>query len=1555
MPPQGMRSRATVLILLLFGLSLSPLVSSDSTISSSTTWSGNVVLSGNVTVDSSSTLVLEPGTVVDAQTYWLQIDGVLEATDSVFLTSETSTSLGSTGSGLWGGISISSSGSAVLTNVTISGADSALEVHGDATIHESILISNSYIGFDIGSSGIVDAENVTMSTIDIQSIVNHGILSIEIGMFSNTATGILSSSQLTVSDVSFIDTGVAIDVVSGSADVDGLGLENVSVGVGSDSGASTDVSSIYGQHVALLIDGTDADDLTISNALISGDRLLWGTMDSITITDTNFTQEYPGRSVVDLRCLTDCRLEHVYIHNADVGLDVDGSGTTTISNSEIYADQLGIRASGTGLLTVDTSILTANETALSISSLDSHISNSTISLHDGIGPAATLLEGTHQWDVVEITKPYSSLDTTSIGLDAWYSSIQSTSLTTNGFALGADLEDSSLHAEIGAFINGKSRGLNAVDSHLVIGTLTTTAQQYGMVLGESTVAHVEDWAANLHNTPLILEESSTAYIREFTPLNTAQGSSDAIGDGTMLFGGPTTSTVSTTDSGYLYETLVSFTDVNNQPIQATAHTYGFTSIADSNGIASLPLLSSGTMVEVLFDGQGVSTELFGNQQGQTVQIIALPEGDWNLPASSMVILGARPDGQAHQLNGDLTFGANAHLKLIDTSLIVDAQSTVDLGSSGTLTGDNGILNTSSLSMSVQSTLVSEGQGLELQAPVQWSCSQLQSITNIRFMSTISLAPLCEVEMLGGQASETIAIGSGASFSLISTLNIEVLDKGSPVEGATIIVGGQTVQTDSTGTAMAQTTARSVNSQGDLKEGTKTVTMQIGSFTEFYAWDSQQSSSHTFMASTVPTGTITSWLVLEETWSPYRLEGDLTIDSTTRMTVNDGVELRIASDAVIDVQGIFEAGDATISSTGFGARWGGLLLDGIIGSRIDLSETLIVEGSPLLTLAGQGEVSAQGVQFARSAGADPLINIFSSSKASLTLIDSELRDAGSMCIQSQSQDTLLTLQDVTFSDCNGDGLWARLSSIEIDGLTLETGLEDGLDLTGVSGHVNEIQSDSFDGEYVVRMHSIVDGFQLRDSSIHAGQNGGIFAFKCENLVLTNLSVLGAPGIDLDETSGELHDIVLDGYNAGVGLTIRHGISDPVVVEGLQISDYSVGLKLHAHDFEEPAPAILRNVSIDSIEAVSVEYFDARFESSSILGNLSILSGIIDVVDSLLTGSTSIDGDGLVNEWSTHSMRALLNREVVEATFTVSSSLLDAPIEFTASFVDVEMLHTTSLSDGTTSTNEATATILSSQSLLSSEVFAIGSGSEKEVVFNLQANTPPSLSITSPYSGQRYMETTPVEVSLVVLDDTTDVENIGLSWSVFDAQNQPVTQGQTPSVQFNISSLDPGLFVLQFVATDNLGLATMIEIDIEITQLDTDGDWVSTCSSDTWFDPSTGLQCGPDIYDPDDDNDGRLDDNDVWPKDPCAWIDTDEDGQPDRIDCPSGASTTLFEDQDDDGDGIPDELEGTSLGKEEGNATALILICSIVILVLILFFIRVRGGGPKSLGEIDERML
>ena len=1554
-----MRSQAIALFVLLLATSLTPFVSSDVTITATdATWDGeNHVLDGNVTVSSSSTLTIESGAIIDTGDYWIQIDGSLIATDVEFMSSVTPTSQGSTGAGLWPGIIISSTADAVLTNVTIRGAESALAVHGDVTIHEEILITNSYIGLDIHATGTVIAEYVTMDTIDIQAVHNEGQLTVTTGEFTNAATGIHSSNEVTASDVTFNQTGFALDIVAGDATITGLGLDNVSVGIGSDAGASTTVSSIFGQSVTLLIDGSGTDDLTVSDALLTGDRLLWGSVESIDVSEIDFTQQSLDRTAIDIRCTINCIFDDVKLSQTEIGFDIDGPGVTEIKNSDIESTNIALRGSGDGLLILEDSNFTSQGKVMTFSGLDTEITDSNAELSQGDGPAVNVLEGQHQWNNFNVEKAYSSSDVTSQGIDAWYTSIESTSLTTNGYSTGAVFEDSALTAETATFINGKTTGLYGIQSTFTLEDLITSTQQYGVRLADESHLQTSTWAANLHNTPLLLEEDSTANARTFTPQNTAQGSSDAVGDGIFLYGGPTTSTISTTAYGYLYETYVSFTDINNQPIQADAYAHNFLSTGDTNGVASLPLLSTGSMVDVLYQGAGVRAELIGNQAGQSVQIITVPQGDWNLPSSSTIVLGAKPDGSPHILNGNLNFATNSQLKLIDTTLIVDSSSSVDLGASGTLSGDGGILNATSLSLNVQSTFTSEGNGLEIQSPVQWACSSAQSISDVRFTSTLSIGALCEVEMTGGEANEQITVGTGGSFSLFSVLGISVLDKGVPVEGATIIVDGQTVSTDALGEATTQTTARSVDSQGDVQGGTKTVTMQIQSFTEFYAWDTKRSTSHTFMASTLPTGTINSWLVLEKSWSPYRLEGDLTIASTTKLTVNDGVELRIASQAIIDVQGVFEAGSATISSTGFGARWGGLVLDGIVGSRIQLSGTQLVEGSPLLTVSGYGEMVAENVNFARSAGSDPLILINSGAQATVSLSNSHLRDAGSMCIQSQSPDAKIVLDGVEFTDCNGDAAWIRLSDVEFNNVTINGGMEDGLALIGVTGQVSGLKTSSFVGDSTVRLESIDGDFIIEDSQISAGSEVGLIAFNCDDLIIRNLELSGAPGLDIDETSGQLEQITAHGNGVGTGVTIRHGKASSMMVSDLSITNYSVGLRLHAHDFEEPGVAYIHNLTIDSSDALSVEYYDAQISDSDLVGSISVAGSTINIIDSSIIGTKSLSTEGVLNEWSTHSLSAILNGISVEATYVISTELLDQPSTYSGQFIDIILQYSKHTEIQSELSTSATIETYSAMSLVNNSEFELGNGVNQQVTISLLPNAAPVASVSAPYSGQRFMETVPIEVIYTVLDDTTILSDIAMSWKVFDAQSQLVKEGllSDSGSSFNVTNMGPGLYVLQVIATDDLSLFSTVEVDFEVTLLDTDGDWISSCSSDTWFDALNGVQCGPDIYDPDDDNDGRLDENDVWPTDACAWMDTDDDGQPDRIECPEGKTTMLFEDQDDDGDGTPDELEGKSSTKNEDQSTALLLIGGIIVIVLIIFFLRTRGGGPKSLGEIDERML
>ena len=72
---------------------------------------------------------------------------------------------------------------------------------------------------------------------------------------------------------------------------------------------------------------------------------------------------------------------------------------------------------------------------------------------------------------------------------------------------------------------------------------------------------------------------------------------------------------------------------------------------------------------------------------------------------------------------------------------------------------------------------------------------------------------------------------------------------------------------------------------------------------------------------------------------------------------------------------------------------------------------------------------------------------------------------------------------------------------------------------------------------------------------------------------------------------------------------------------------------------------------------------------------------------------------------------------------------------------------------------------------------------------------------------------------------------------------------------------------------------------------------------------------DLWDDDDDNDGFLDDQDAFPLDACAHLDTDGDGMPDEI--LSSCQSPLNQDDDDDGDGWSDADEA-ACGTESKQA-------------------------------------
>ena len=75
----------------------------------------------------------------------------------------------------------------------------------------------------------------------------------------------------------------------------------------------------------------------------------------------------------------------------------------------------------------------------------------------------------------------------------------------------------------------------------------------------------------------------------------------------------------------------------------------------------------------------------------------------------------------------------------------------------------------------------------------------------------------------------------------------------------------------------------------------------------------------------------------------------------------------------------------------------------------------------------------------------------------------------------------------------------------------------------------------------------------------------------------------------------------------------------------------------------------------------------------------------------------------------------------------------------------------------------------------------------------------------------------------------------------------------------------------------------------------------------------------------------------------------------LECPPGYSSWLTEDMDDDGDGVPDVLEGVTTDDEDLNVNALLVVLALLVVVVLLFFARLRRGGPGDLTGLDQRHL
>ena len=1564
-------SRALFLVAILLLTPLSYLsqnsLAADSTIQVNTTWSGNVVLTGNVTVSNGSTLTLSQGTTVDGgDGYWIRVDGTLLANSVQFFSSQTPLTAGSHGAGMWTGIYVASKGHALLDQVTISNAKTALKVDGNLSASK-LVIEDAYIG--INNFGTSTINTLTAEHIDYEVVRNSGSLHLSKGTFEDVAGGIWSTGTTTIDTVTVSQAGTGLRSTSGTLQASGIDFSNTSVAIASQNGASTNIQHCTGDNISLFIDAANSDDLTVSNAFISGKRLLLANgASSLTMTDIEFvgvqTEFLP---VVDQRCDGTCNWANIDVSNVNFGLSLSGNGNHSLSSVNLTSYERGIEGTGVGNIAMDWANISAGTTGIGLRDPDSNFANTHIVTTSSDSTAIDLLGGKHTWTSVATSKAYSAFDTTSVALAAWYSDISTDTFSSLHFGNGIVANHASLTAQEVSVKDGKGTGILLDDSTMAADTLRTRAYPNAVILNGESHLQLSNFAAENHATPLEITTHSSATIRNFQPLNTPSSSSDALGDGTLIYGGSTSAIVSVSQVQFLDETPVTFTDLAGNPVQASITVHGYHLMSDINGAATLPLIASGSTVDITLSGAGIRVTLFGSQMGQSVQVPVIPQGDWTIDSGQFVYLGERPDGTPHVLTGNLTILTGGGLEVSNTILQLPTLGTVTLEGTATLAGSDATIKSHSLSVGIDSTVSqSSGSGdLTIESNVTWVCQSVRSSNNLVIDGSLLIQPNCQVELLDGQISGAITVLTGGELTMLSSLEISVLDKGQPVVGATISIDGAVTMTDANGKVATNAVARQVDDSSDTLGSVKNINLQIGSFYDFITWDTLSSFEYTFMASTITPGTLSNWMVLESRWSPYFLDADLTVESSGTLTIDDGVSLRISDGSKITVDGRIDVGAATLSSTGLGSRWGGLLLTGA-DALVDLSNTNFVEASPALNVQGQGTFVADGVTIARASGSDPLIQIDSNSNATIVLKNSQLYDAGDGCIKAFPSSTQLSLESVEMESCNGIGIWARQVEVNMNDITLGENISTGFDLTSVIGSLSQVNATQFNGQgHILSLESIDADFSVTSFNGTVGAAAGISVTNSRNIQMNTIQLTGSPGIDVDNSAGVIEDVILNGQGSGTAFICHHGrSSDSLYLIDVVAFSYSVGIDLHDDgDGTAIAPIIVRNPDIITSTVLSSENYPARIEGGSFYGIVSA-SGLItiDLIDATSDNSAMYNGAEL-RTWETFTFSATLDGTLHSVEFTASTSGLASEFSFSASGNSVLIEIPTSIVKNQSSSSLTQFTLETHASGLPNTIQNISYSStmSKNVILVLTANSPPSVEITSPYSGERVMESYPLLAILNYSDDHDLLQDLSLVWIVTDASGVEVMRGPSEP-QYNITDLQFGLYVLEVYVTDTLGATSSDAVDFEITELDSDGDWTSTCiftqSTGVWFDQENGYSCGPDSEDSDDDNDGHIDIRDAWPVDPCAWLDSDGDGFPNSVDCPEGKETYLIADLDDDGNGVLDSQE-TETSSESGDfSTGTLLLIVLIIGGIVLFMMRTKRGGEKNWDDstsIDERHL
>ncbi len=576
------------------------------------------------------------------------------------------------------------------------------------------------------------------------------------------------------------------------------------------------------------------------------------------------------------------------------------------------------------------------------------------------------------------------------------------------------------------------------------------------------------------------------------------------------------------------------------------------------------------------------------------------------------------------------------------------------------------------------------------------------------------------------------------------------------------------------------------------------------------------------------------------------------------------------------------------------------------------------------------------------------------EGSISNLDAASHNGTNSSLELSQQDEKLSMRNLILSpaaklwDCSFGGNAITFSEIN-DGFA---NCPNGEDETKMSTSDPSVETHSFecDSGDSVAITLVNDGApDCIDSSDEpmGDTDAAMVVSQSRWIDLVGLEVSGAPALEIDYSAGQLSELNLTGgahgWSPGTAISVEHNRgSAALTISDSEISGYFYGIFLMGSagdEFNHPVESTNNVINSDT----AIFCYDLPFVSTDDVLSGSVSCSSENEIESKLVNSvfTSIEATwgAEIVAWEEYSISMMMFGTAIDASASIT---VDNPAWWTSTYTfsnqgsEWDILLPVFVAGNNESYDLQTAQLSASGpgSLPFTSSIDLSSGSARELTFTLIGNTEPSAHIASPDADQKYSVLTNVSFEGVASDTQSSDEALTHRWEVQDSIGDVIWNSNEASPTWE--DLEVGDYLVRYTVTDEHGMSSSDSVSFVVTYHDSDGDWVSTCDEEHWFDTTTGNKCGHDLVDDDDDNDGIIDTLDIWPLDPCADTDVDNDLLPDEVDCPAGVTTDLIEDSD------VKRLTTKSSDPEEGANMGMLVAFMLLIVGVLLVVNRMRAA-------------